>query len=234
MAITSDTLAYTHGGVTFEAYASWDDAAAPKRPIVLIAGTFMGRTAFEEERARALAGLGYVAVAVDLYGTATRPTNFDEASAAMDVLNNDRALLRDRFVAALDRARAVGGAADPTRVAAIGFCFGGKCVLDLARSGADIDGVASFHGIYDAPPFPNEAIRAKILVLHGWDDPLAPPESVLGLAAEMTEAKADWQVHAYGHTVHGFTNRARETMYNPVADRRSWQAMTNFLDELFG
>jgi dienelactone hydrolase len=234
MPIASKTLRYELGGVIFEAFAAWDDASDAPKPIVMIAGTFMGRTAFEEDKARTLAALGYVAVAIDLYGIDNRPTNYDEASAAMGVLNADRALLRDRLLASLEVARGVGAPADPDRVAAIGFCFGGKCVLDLARSGADVAGVASFHGLYDAPPIPSGIITAKVLVLHGWDDPLDPPETVLALAAEMTAAKVDWQIHSYGHTVHGFTNPARETMYSPTADKRSWQALINFLDELFG
>ncbi|WP_404711084.1 dienelactone hydrolase family protein [Sphingomonas sp. MMS24-J13] len=234
MPIVSQTLRHQHKGVTFEAFAAWDDASDAPRPIVLIAGTFMGRTAFEEDKARKLAAAGYVAVAIDLYGIENRPANFDEAGTAMAVLNDDRSLLRDRLRASLEVALGVDAPADPAKVAAIGFCFGGKCVLDLARSGADVAGVASFHGLYDAPPFANEAIKAKVLVLHGWNDPLDPPETVLALAKEMTDAGVDWQIHAYGHTVHGFTNPARETMYSPSADRRSWRSLIDFLEELFG
>ncbi len=233
MAIASTTLRHAYDGVTFEAYAAWDDAGDAARPIVLVAGTFMGRTGFEEERARRLAAQGYVGVAIDLYGVDSRPGNFDEARVAMNVLNDDRALLRERLLASLAVARGLDAPGDPARVAAIGFCFGGKCVLDLARSGADVAGVASFHGVYDAPPFPNGTVKAKILVLHGWDDPIDPPETVVALAKELNDAKADWQIHSYGNTVHGFTNPARETMFSPTADRRSWQALTNFLDELF-
>jgi len=234
MSIATRPIRHVHGGVSFEAFAAWDESSAAPRPIVLIAGTFMGRTEFEEKKARSLAELGYVGVAIDLYGLANWPTDAVGARAAMDALNADRGLLRDRLLATLDVVRTMGPPADPGRVAAIGFCFGGKCVLDLARAGADVAGVASFHGLYDAPPFPKEAITAKVLVLHGWDDPLAPPETVLALANEMSEAGVDWQVHAYGHTVHAFTNPAREGMYNPDANRRSWQALRNFLGELFG
>jgi dienelactone hydrolase len=234
MPIASRALPYSHEGVAFEAFAAWDDASEAARPIVLVAGTFMGRTGFEEDKARKLAAMGYVGVAIDLYGLETRPKDYDEARAAMDVLNADRALLKGRLLASLEAARGVGAPGDPARVAAIGFCFGGKCVLDLARAGADVAGVASFHGLYDAPPFANAQISAKALVLHGWEDPLDPPEMVVALATELTEAEVDWQIHSYGHTVHGFTNPARETMYNPAADRRSWQALTSFLDELFG
>ncbi|MES2496275.1 MAG: dienelactone hydrolase family protein [Pseudomonadota bacterium] len=234
MSIATRPIRHDHGGVSFEAFAAWDESRDAPRPIVLVAGTFMGRTEFEEKKARSLAELGYVGVAIDVYGLANWPTDAEGARAAMDALNADRGLLRDRLLATLDVVRAMGAPADPTRIAAIGFCFGGKCVLDLARAGADVAGVASFHGLYDAPPFPNAAITAKVLVLHGWDDPLDPPETVLGLAAEMSEAGVDWQVHAYGHAVHAFTNPAREGMYDPVADRRSWQALRNFLGELFG
>jgi len=234
MPIASKTLRHQHCGAAFEAFAAWDDADARPRPIVLVAGTFMGRTGFEDEKARKLAALGYVGVAIDLYGIGRWPADAEQARAEMDALNADRGLLQARLLAALENARALGIPADPAQVAAIGFCFGGKCVLDLARSGADLAGVVSFHGLYDPPGFANRPIGAKILVLHGWEDPLAPPESVLGLARELTEARADWQIHAYGHAVHAFTNPAREGMYSPLADARSWHAMRSFLGELFG
>lgn len=233
MPIASKTLRYDHEGVAFEAFAAWDDASDAPKPIVLVAGTFMGRTAFEEDKARKLAAAGYVGVAIDLYGIENKPADFDQAREAMAVLDNDRALLRDRLYTALEVALGLGEPADASRVAAIGFCFGGKCVLDLARSGADVAGVASFHGLYDAPPFPNGGIKAKVLVLHGWDDPLDPPETVVALAKEMTDAQVDWQIHSYGHTAHGFTNPARETMYSPTADRRSWRSLMDFLEDLF-
>ena len=234
MSIVHKILRYELDGISFEAYAAWDSCSDAPRPIILVAGTFMGRTGFEEAKARSLAEIGYVGVAIDLYGLGHWPGDFDEARTAMAALDADRALLRRRLCAALDAARSMDGPADPRQVAAIGFCFGGKSVLDLARSGADVAGVVSFHGVYDAPPFASESIKAKILVLHGWDDPLDPPETVLALSQELTMAGADWQFHSYGHTVHAFTNPAREGMYSPAADRRSWQAMRNFFDELFG
>jgi dienelactone hydrolase len=233
MAITTRTFEYAHDGVTFEAFAAWDESKAAIAPIVLAAGTFMGRTAFEDTKARKLAELGYVGIAIDVYGVDNRPANFDEARAAMETLNVDRDLLKQRLLASLAAARAL-GVGDATKVAAIGFCFGGKCVLDLARAGADVLGVVSFHGVFDAPPFPNVArIEPKILVLHGWDDPVAQPDAVITLTEELTKAGADWQIHAYGNVVHGFTNPGRPEMYNPTADARSWQAMRNFLDEIF-
>ncbi|MBD3760625.1 dienelactone hydrolase family protein [Rhizorhabdus sp.] len=233
MPIAARTIRYEHGGVEFQAYAAWDDTGHHARPIVMVAGTFMGRTEFEAGKARALAALGYVGVAIDVYGLGHWPADQDEARAQMDLLDADRALLLARLNAALAAVRTLGGPADGGRVAAIGFCFGGKCVLDLARSGADVAGVVSFHGVYDPPPFPRRKIATKVLVLHGWDDPVAPPESVLALSKELSEAGADWQLHSYGLTVHAFTNPARGAMYSADADRRSWQAMTNFLEEIF-
>lgn len=234
MSIATKPLRYEHGGVAFEAYVAWDDASDAARPIVLVAATVMGRSGFEEGKARSLAELGYVGVAIDVYGVNKWSTDIDKARIWMDALNADRPLLQQRLQAALAAARGIGAPADPARVAAIGFCFGGKCVLDLARTGTDLAGVVSFHGVYDASPFPQQPITARVLVLHGWDDPLDPPATVVALAQELTEAGADWQLHSYGHTVHAFTNPARETMYSPNADRRSWQAMRNFLEELFG
>lgn len=233
MPIVQKPLRHAHGGDVFEACAVWDDTRPEPRPLVLVAGTFMGRTGFEEGKARSLAELGYVAVAIDLYGVDNWPANADEARARKAALDADRGELKTRLLAALDIALGAGLPVDPKRVAAIGFCFGGKCVLDLARAGADVAGVVSFHGVYDPPPFAHGGIRASILVLHGWEDPLDPPETVVALAKELTDAGADWQLHAYGDTVHGFTNPAREGMYSPLADRRSWQAMRNFLDEVF-
>jgi dienelactone hydrolase len=137
------------------------------------------------------------------------------------------------MTAALDRLRAAEGV-DPARIAAIGFCFGGKAVLDLARTGAEIAGVATFHGIFDRPPFETAArIHPKLLVLHGWADPLATPEAVLGLADELDRAGADWELVAYGHTGHGFTNDGRPDMYRAQADTRSWTRLEDFLREVF-
>jgi dienelactone hydrolase len=150
----------------------------------------------------------------------------------------DRALLQRRMKLALETVRRL-ERVDKDRVAAIGFCFGGLCVLDLARTGADLRGVVSFHGLLKPPGnTQGNKIQAKVLVLHGHDDPMVPVEDVVALERELTEAGADWQVHVYGHTMHAFTNpKANDpnfgTVYNPVADRRSWLAMQNFLEEIF-
>jgi dienelactone hydrolase len=232
--IIRQPVRYECGGKSYESLAIWDDIASGARPAVLVAPTFMGRSAFEEGKAEALAALGYVGVAVDIFGVEVRPQSLDEAAEAMKAVNADRAGLAAMMQAALAAACGL-DVVDDARLAAIGFCFGGKCVLDLARTGADVTGVVTFHGIFDAPGIPTaDTIPAKVLALHGWDDPLAKPDDVIAFAVEMTAKKADWQLHAYGHTEHGFTNPGRPQMYRPDADRRSWQAMRNFLEEIFG
>lgn len=234
MAITKQAARYDVGGKAYESLGVWDDAVAGKRPVVLVTPTFMGRSAFEEEKAGRLAALGYAALVVDIFGIDVKPANFEEAGAAMQAVNGDRAGLAAMMQAALDAALGL-PVADAGKVAAIGFCFGGKCVLDLARQGADLKGVVTFHGIFDQPGIPVvDTIPAKVLALHGWDDPLAKPGDVNAFAKEMTDKKADWQLHAYGHAEHGFTNYNRQEMYRENADRRSWQAMENFLGEVFG
>jgi dienelactone hydrolase len=155
----------------------------------------------------------------------------------MNPLAEDRELLRQRIKAALVAGRNI-PQVDASRVAAIGYCFGGMCVLELARSGADISGVVSIHGIFAPGDVPNEEIKAKVLCLHGHDDPMVPPEQVLEFETEMNQAGVDWQMHVYGGTMHAFTNPAANnpdfgTVYNEVAQKRAYQSLANFLDELF-
>jgi dienelactone hydrolase len=209
-----------------------------RRPAVLVAPTFAGCDDFARGKAEALAQLGYVGFALDPYGEGKTGATREESRALMQSIATDRPRLRKRMAAAIDTVRGL-EAVDPTRVAAIGFCFGGLCALDMARMGADLRGVATFHGILNpADGLPNETIRAKVLVLHGWDDPMVPPERVVSFAKEMTDAGVDFQIHAYGHTVHSFSNpqandRASGTAYEPNADRRAWIAMRSFLEEVF-
>jgi dienelactone hydrolase len=151
---------------------------------------------------------------------------------------DDRSLLQRRMQLAVATLRSR-EEVDDTRIAAIGFCFGGLCVLDLARTGADIKGVVSFHGLLTPPPdTAADRIRAKTLVLHGWDDPMATPQHLLALGHELTGMGADWQIHAYGNAMHAFTNPAANnpaagTVYQPDADRRSFELMQLFLAEVF-
>jgi dienelactone hydrolase len=156
----------------------------------------------------------------------------------MGRLKSDRAALRDRMLDLVELAKAQEGT-NPAKIAAIGYCFGGLCVLDLARSGTDIAGVASFHGLFDAPELPPQPIKAKVLALHGWNDPMVPPDAVVALAKELTDAGTDWQIHGYGHVGHAFTNPKADQIgfegvaYNQKAARRSWEALNDFLGELF-
>ena len=239
MAIQHRLIEYRDGDVLLEGRLSYDDARAGPRPGVLVAHTIAGRGPLEHAKADGLAELGYAAFALDLYGKGAQGETLAENRSLMEAQLADRAAMQQRLLLSLSTMRAQ-EEVDEGRCAAIGFCFGGLCALDLARTGENLAGVVSFHGLFDPPGNTGQQrIRAKILVLHGWDDPMATPDAVNSLAAELTGMGADWQLHAYGNTMHAFTNPAasdldRGTVYDAVADRRSWQAMTNFFDELFG
>lgn len=238
MTVRRETIVYQGPGGPFEGVAAWDEALEGKRPAVLVLPNVLGQKEADNLKADALAALGYVALAADVFGQGKRTTLASPDRAEyMDALNADRFMLRERLEASLAALSAL-PQSDPARLAAIGFCFGGKCVLDMARSGLPILGGVSFHGVYDPPSYPSVTpIAAKLLICHGWDDPLAPPDTTVALARELTEAGADWQLHAYGHAGHAFTDTSRtgggNVAYEPRADRRSWQAMENFLAELF-
>lgn len=235
MALQNRFIEFTDGEQLYEAYVSWDNSRSPS-PGVLVLPTWMGRDDFTQEKADKLAALGYVGVAIDIYGKDRGPESLDEAPDWMMPLKKDRDALKLRLHAALDALAALPEVADG-QVAAMGFCFGGLCALDLARTRPDLKAAASFHGLLDRPEnWPMAPIKSKVLIMHGWEDPMAQPESVLAVTAEMTEAGADWQLHAYGHTVHAFTNpnaATEATHYKESADRRSWQALSNFLAETF-
>ena len=238
MAIQERSIEYTVDGATYEGFMAWDDAKAGARPGVLVAHAWAGRTDFEDEKARWLASLGYVGFALDVYGKGVRGTSTEENSALMTPLLEDRPMLQARLAAGLAILREQ-EEVDAARCAAMGFCFGGLCVLDIARTGTDIAGVVSVHGLFTAPP--NTAgldISAKVLCLHGYDDPMAEPPSILELGKELSAAGADWQLHAYGGTMHAFTNPAANdpdfgTVYSETASRRAHLAMENFFSELF-
>lgn len=239
MTIQTRLVDYESGGHTFEGMLAWDDEAGAARPGVLVAHTIAGRSAHEERRARRLAEMGYVGFAMDVYGKGTQTTDLDRNRAMMDALRDDRAVLQARLLAGLECLRGQ-PEVDAGKIAAIGFCFGGLSVLDIARTGADVAGVVSLHGIFTPPGnTAGNTITAKVLALHGWEDPLATPDNVVGLADELTSMGADWQIHAYGNTTHAFTNPKADDweggkQYNADADRRSWVATENFLAELFG
>jgi dienelactone hydrolase len=235
----TESPTYTSGGVTMRGYLAWDDGVKGKRPAVLVVHDWMGEGPFSRQKAEALAKLGYIGFAVDVYGEGVRPANAGEAAKAAGALKADRSLLRARMKAGLDYLLG-NPLVDSKRVGVIGFCFGGTSALELARSGADVAGVVSFHGSLDTPaPADAKNIKGKVLVLHGADDPGVPLKQVLDFNDEMKQAGVDYQIVLYGHAVHAFTNPAagtdnsRGAAYNEKADRRSWEAMKDFFNEVF-
>jgi len=230
-----DEYAIEHDGIRFAGrrFGPRGDA----RGTVLLAPTVRGVAEFEAGRARVLAGLGYQVLVIDVYGESLAGASLDAKREAMQALRRDRRRLGGRLAAWVAAGRALSRGQD---VAAVGYCFGGLCVLELARNGADLAGIASLHAVLDAEtPSRSGRFPGQVLVLHGWEDPLAPPEAVVALAGELTALGADWQIHAYGNTLHAFTNPAAGDaqaglIYNAIADRRSWASLTAFLAELFG
>ncbi|MEY3787172.1 MAG: hypothetical protein RIQ94_860 [Pseudomonadota bacterium] len=237
MAIISNTVGYLDGDVLLEAFFAFDDSLSGRRPAVLINHTWAGRDDFVAEKAKKLAALGYVGFAVDMYGKGVLGSDAEENAKLMQPFMQDRQLIKKRMMAALYAVKLMPWV-DDSRIAAIGFCFGGLCSLDLARAGADLKGVVSFHGLLGALDDNSHPIKAKILALHGHDDPMVPVEQVIAFEKEMTKAGADWQLHTFGNTQHAFTNPLANnpdfgTVYQPEADKRSWILMENFLAEIF-
>lgn len=235
MSVKTRSFDYTIDGKTFEAFLAAPDGA-PK-PGILICHAWAGRSPFENDKAEALAKLGFTGVAIDLFGKGVLGQSKEENQELIKPFVENRPMLQDRLKANIEMIKEQ-AEVDGAKIAAIGFCFGGLCALDVARSNADAAGVVSFHGLLNAPGNTADKIKPKVLALHGWDDPMATPDDVKSFGEEMTKAKADWQLHAYGGTMHAFTNpQANDpdfgTVYNADADRRSWQAMQNFLAELF-
>ncbi|MGD9661964.1 MAG: dienelactone hydrolase family protein, partial [Porticoccaceae bacterium] len=201
MTIQTRLIEYRDGDTLLEGLLAWDDSITGSRPAVAIAHAWSGRQDFECNKAKKLAELGYVGFALDMFGKGVRGQNNEENSALITPFLENRAMLQKRINLAIEILRQQ-PEVDPAKIGAMGFCFGGLCVLDLARSGSDVKGVVSFHGLFN-PPGNTEGtkISASVLCLHGYDDPMAPPQSVLDLAAELSAAGADWQLHAYGNTV---------------------------------
>jgi dienelactone hydrolase len=233
--VTSETLRYEADGVVMHGFLA--KPAAPARACVLVAHMWGGQNDFVREKARLLAEQGYVALAIDVYGEARLASGPDEAARWMAPFIADRAMLRRRLIAAAEAARGLAGV---EAVGVIGYCFGGLCALELARSGDPIAAAVSLHGmLHTDTPAQHGQVKASVLALHGHEDPLAPPQDVRALEAELTAAGVDWQLHCYGHAAHAFTNPALHNhaggmYYVPSADARSWRATLNFLEERLG
>lgn len=233
-------LDYTDGIDHYEGYVALPAGRSGRGPAVLIAHDWAGLHEGMKRAAERVAALGYTAVALDVYGKGRRGNPGADNSALMMPVVSDRPRLRQRLLAGLEAARGL-PSVDPARVGIMGYCFGGLCALDLARAApAGLLGAVSFHGLLKPPGIvPQAPITAKVLVLHGWSDPMAPPSDVEAFGTEFTAAGADWQLHAYGHTMHAFTvegaNAPQNGMaYNANAARRSWAAMKAFFEEVFG
>lgn len=239
--VKTKVVEYKDGDTVLEGFVAWDSAAAGKStPGVLVVHQWMGLTDYEKGRCKQLAELGYVAFALDIYGKGTRPANVQEAGKQSGVYKKDRDLYRRRLNLGLAQLRALENVAK-NRIAAIGYCFGGTGAIELARSGADIQGVVSFHGGLDSPaPSDGKKIKAKLLICHGADDPFVPAADIATFQAELNAAKVDWQMINYSGAVHSFTqpmagnDNSRGAAYNELADKRSWIAMRDFFGELFG
>jgi dienelactone hydrolase len=234
--LKSQKIDYHDGDTLLEGYYVYDDKHSGKRPAVLVAHDWSGKNEFACHKADQLAELGYIGFALDMFGKGKIGHTKEEKSALIQPLVQNRLNLRKRILAAFETTKKL-EYVDIHRIGAIGFCFGGLCALDLARSGADVKAVVSFHGLLHAPEdAANEAIKAKILALHGYDDPMVTPDNVFSFANEMTKGHVDWQIHMYGNTKHAFTNpQANDpdfgTVYNKIAEMRSWIAMKDFFKE---
>jgi dienelactone hydrolase len=238
-ALHTEVVEYKHGDVVLEGYLAYDDAQKDKRPGVLVVHEWMGHNPYVRQRAEQLARLGYVAFALDMYGKGVHAKDAKEAAEFAGKYKNDRKLMRARAQAGLDVLRG-NPLVDPERLGAMGYCFGGTTVLELARSGAPLAGVVSFHGDLSTP-LPEDAknIKGRVLVLHGADDPFVPAAQVAAFEEEMRRAKVNYDLVKYPGAVHSFTNpgagndNSRGAAYNADADKQSFDAMKKFFADVF-
>ena len=231
-------LEYQDLSTTCKGWYIRPESAGETLPVVMACPAWDGLGEELLEKATRLSAEGYIVMGVDVHGNGRTYTDMADLESALGPFLSDRAMLLRRLEAAVAAARTIPGA-DPSRIGAIGYCFGGACALDLARAGGqDIKTAVSFHGLLSPSGLEaHNPISAHVLVLHGHDDPLVPPEQLAAFQREMTDRQADWQLVSYGHTVHAFTRPGANNpdfgaVYNAVADRRSWQAMLNFLAEV--
>lgn len=237
-AIKTETIEYGQGATTLEGTLVYDDAIKGARPGVLVVHQWKGVSEHERNHATMLAKLGYAAFCADIYGKGIRPATPQDAGAEAGKYKKNRALLRERVNAGLETFRKQ-KVVDPKQIAAIGYCFGGTTVIELARSGADVAGVVSFHGGLDSPtPADGKNIKCKVLACHGADDPFVPAKDLEAFESEMRDSGVDWQLIKYGGAVHSFTDRKADgsmkgAKYDEKADKRSWEDMKDLFGELF-
>jgi dienelactone hydrolase len=232
-------IEYRDGDVVLEGYIAYPKDTKGKLPGVLVCHQWMGHSEYERRRVEETARLGTVALALDIYGKGVRPKDAAEAAKTAGAYKADRALLRTRALAGLEALRKL-EVCDPSKIAVMGYCFGGTTALEVARSGAEVLGTVSFHGDLSSPsPEDAKHIKGKVLALHGADDPFVPAKDVAAFEDEMRQAKVDWQIVKYGGAVHSFTdwnagdNHLEGAAYNEKADRRSWDDMKQFFAEIF-
>jgi dienelactone hydrolase len=237
--LRTESVEYKDGDVLLKGYLAYDDAIKGKRPGVIVVHEWWGLNRHIENRAEELAKLGYAAFAIDMYGKGENTNDPKKAAEFSGTFTKDREKMRERANAGLEILRK-NDLTDPKRIAAMGYCFGGTTVLELARSGASLNGVVSFHGGLDTPnPGDAKNIKGSVLVLHGADDPFQPREKVEAFQDEMEKAGVDWQMNIYGGAEHAFTNPEADSFgikgvaYNEKADKRSWDAMKIFFREIF-
>lgn len=237
MTIREQIVDYGDGDAACKGFLAYDDTRPGPLPAIVISHAWGGREAFFDNKARELARLGYAGFALDMYGEGRCGNSPETNRALMHPFIEDRALLSRRINAAV---MAVGNLpqVDARRIGAMGYCFGGLCVLDLARSGANVRGVVSLHGLLKPPAnVPSKKIVAKVLVLHGHLDPMVPVDDVVKFEQEMTDANVDWQLHAYGRAKHAFmdpnaNSPAMGLVYDADAERRATASLLNFFEEV--
>jgi dienelactone hydrolase len=237
--IQTKTVEYKQGKTVLEGYLAYDDSLTGKRPGIILVHDWTGLRDEVKSRTEQLAKLGYTVFAADIYGKGVRPTDPAEAGKTAGIYKSDRKLMRQRAQAALNEIKKQ-KSVDPKEIAIMGYCFGGTVALEFGRSGADLKGIVTFHGGLDTPtPQDAKNIKGKVLVLHGADDPYVGPEIVKNFEDEMRAAGVDWELVKYSKAVHSFTihdagnDPSKGAAYNAEADRRSWQAMKDFLSEIF-
>jgi dienelactone hydrolase len=237
MRVVTSTLEYRDGDTLLEGFVARDEDQNGPRPLVLIAHMWGGRVEFVEKKAQQLAELGYVGFALDMYGKGVTGETPDQCTALMTPFMEDRALLQRRMRCAVDAARRM-SYVNETKIAAIGFCFGGLCVLELARISDDVAGVVSFHGLLTPPDnLERSTFNSRVMVLHGREDPMVSGEEIESLQRELSDSDVDWQFISFGRAMHAFTNPGANdpdmgTVYQAAADRRSWAYMIRFLGEM--